>query len=162
MGKEELASDPRFQEHSVRLQDENALEILKIISAWARTKSADEVEALGKEFGFSATRLHNAKDMNEDPHRRQRGFVKEIDDPLYGYYVEHEFPVMMSKTPPKIKWTVRPVGFDNEFIMAKILGRNQAQIDELYLHGVLGKWKDMQGRRPPSDWDGQAGAIIRR
>jgi len=162
MGKEELASDPRFQEHSVRLQDENALEILKIISAWARTKTADEIEALGKEFGFSATRLHNAKDMNEDPHRRQRGFVKEIDDPLYGYYVEHEFPVMMSKTPPKIKWTVRPVGFDNEFIMAKILGRNQAQIDELYLHGVLGKWKDMQGRRPPSDWDGQAGAIIRR
>jgi crotonobetainyl-CoA:carnitine CoA-transferase CaiB-like acyl-CoA transferase len=88
--------------------------------------------------------------------------VKEIDDPLYGRYPEHDFPVMMSRTPPKIKWTVRPVGFDNEFIMTKILGRSQAQIDELYLHGVLGKWKDQQGRRPPPDWDGQSGAIVRR
>ena len=162
MGKPELAEDKRFKEHTIRLKDENALAILKIVADWARTKKADEIEKLGKTHSFSATRLHNAKDMNTDPHRRKRDFVKEIDDPMYGKYVEHEFPVMMSKTPPKVRWTVRPVGFDNEYIMTKILGRNQAQIDELYLHGVLGKWKDQQGRRPPSDWDGQSGAIIRR
>jgi crotonobetainyl-CoA:carnitine CoA-transferase CaiB-like acyl-CoA transferase len=162
MGKPELAEDKRFKEHTTRLKDENALAILKIVADWARTKKADEIEKLGKTHSFSATRLHNAKDMNTDPHRRKRDFVKEIDDPMYGKYVEHEFPVMMSKTPPKVRWTVRPVGFDNEYIMTKILGRNQAQIDELYLHGVLGKWKDQQGRRPPSDWDGQSGAIIRR
>jgi crotonobetainyl-CoA:carnitine CoA-transferase CaiB-like acyl-CoA transferase len=162
MGKPELAQDPRFKEHENRLKEENALAILKIIADWAKTKKADEVEELGKKHGFAATRLHNALDMNTDPHRRERDFVKEIDDPMYGKYMEHEFPVMMSKTPPKIKWTVRPVGFDNEYIMTKILGRNQAQIDELYMHGVLGKWKDQQGRRPPSDWDGKSGAIIRR
>ena len=162
MGKPELAEDKRFKEHTIRLKDENALAILKIIADWARTKKADEIEKLGKTHSFSATRLHNAKDMNTDPHRRKRDFVKEIDVPMYGKYVEHEFPVMMSKTPPKVRWTVRPVGFDNEYIMTKILGRNQAQIDELYMHGVLGKWKDQQGRRPPSDWDGQTGAILRR
>jgi len=70
--------------------------------------------------------------------------------------------VMMSGSPPKNRWTVRPVGFDNEFIMTKMLGRSQSQIDELYLHGVLGKWKDQQGRRPPGDWDGKSGAILRR
>ena len=162
MGRPELAKDPRFKDHEIRLKEENALAILAIIAEWAKTQKADEIEALGKTHGFAATRLHNAVDMNKDPHRRERDFVKEIDDPMYGKYVEHEFPVMMSKTPPKIKWTVRPVGFDNDYIMRKILGRNQAQIDELYLHGVLGKWKDQQGRRPPSDWDGQSGAIIRR
>lgn len=162
MGKPELADDPRFKEHTSRLETENALAILKIIADWVRTKTAAEVEELGKQHGFAATRLHNSRDMNEDPHRRARGFVKEIDDPLYGRYVDHEFPIMMSKTPPKHRWSVRPVGFDNEFIMTKILGRNQAQIDELYLHGVLGKWKDAQGRRPPGDWDGQSGAILRR
>lgn len=162
MGKPDLAEDPRFKEHTNRLKDENALAILKIIADWARTKTAEEIETLGKKDGFAATRLHNAKDMNTDPHRRERDFVKEIDDPMYGHYVEHEFPVMMSATPPKIKWTVRPVGFDNDFIMVNILGRNQAQIDELYMHGVLGRWKDQQGRRPPSDWDQQSGLIIRR
>jgi crotonobetainyl-CoA:carnitine CoA-transferase CaiB-like acyl-CoA transferase len=162
IGKLELAEDPRFKDHATRLKDENALTILKIIADWAVTKTADEIENLGKHHGFAASRLHTAKDEFEDTHRRERGFIKEIDDPLYGKYVDHEFPVMMSKTPPKHRWGVRPVGFDNDYIMTKILGRNQIQLNELYAHGVLGKWKDQQGRRPPSDWDGQSGAILRR
>jgi crotonobetainyl-CoA:carnitine CoA-transferase CaiB-like acyl-CoA transferase len=157
-----LADDPRFSDHTTRLQDENALAILKIIADWARTKTADEIEDSGKKHGFAAARLHTAKDECEDPHRRERDFIKEIDDPIYGRYPEHEFPVMMSKTPPKIKWTVRPVGFDNEFIMTRILGRSQSQINELYHYGVLGKWKDTQGRRPPPDWDQKSGVILRR
>jgi crotonobetainyl-CoA:carnitine CoA-transferase CaiB-like acyl-CoA transferase len=162
MGKPELANDPRFQDHTTRLKDVNALAILKIIADWAVTKTADQIEKLGKKHGFAASRLHTAKDEFEDSHRRTRGFIKEIDDPMYGKYVDHEFPVMMSKTPPKHRWSVRPVGFDNDFIMTKILGRSQTQLNELYAHGVLGKWKDQQGRRPPSDWDGQSGAILRR
>ncbi|MBW2618523.1 MAG: CoA transferase, partial [Deltaproteobacteria bacterium] len=137
MGRPELAEDPRFKKHVTRLKDENALAILKIIAGWARTKTAEEIEALGKERGFAASRLHNAEDTNTNAHRRTREFVKEIDDPLYGKYVDHEFPVMMSKTTPKNKWSVRPVGFDNEFVMTKILGRNQSRIDELYQEGVL-------------------------
>jgi crotonobetainyl-CoA:carnitine CoA-transferase CaiB-like acyl-CoA transferase len=161
MGKPELASDPRFKDHSTRLKDENAMVLLKTIADWVRTKTADEIEEISVRSGFSASRLHNAKDMFENPHRRERDFVKYIDDPLYGRYTEHCFPVMMSKTPPKIKWTVRPVGFDNDYIMTKILGRSRSQLDELYLHGVLGRWKDMQGRRPPKEWDGKTGAILR-
>lgn len=162
MGKPELAEDPRFKEHSTRLKDENALAILKIIADWARTKTAGEIEKLGVQNGFAATRLHSSKDMNEDPHRRQRGFVKMIDDPLYGCYPDHELPVMMSKSPPKNCWTVRPVGFDNDYIMANILGRSLSQINECYSEGIIGKWKDQQGRRPPKDWDGKSGAILRR
>ena len=64
MGRPELADDPRFSDHTTRLQDENALAILKIIADWARTKTADEVETLEKEHGFAATRLHNARDEN--------------------------------------------------------------------------------------------------
>lgn len=161
MGKPELASDTRFKDHSTRLKDENAMALLKIIADWARTKTADEIEEMSVRNGFSASRLHNAKDMFENPHRRERDFVKYLDDPLYGRYAEHCFPVMMSKTPPKIKWTVRPVGFDNDYIMTKILGRSRSQLDELYMHGVLGRWKDMQGRRPPKEWDGKTGAILR-
>jgi len=46
--------------------------------------------------------------------------------------------------------------------MTKLLGRTQAQINELYAHGALGRWKDMQGRRPPPGWDNLSGAILRR
>ncbi|HET6488947.1 MAG TPA: CoA transferase [Syntrophales bacterium] len=162
MGQPALASDERFKDHAIRLKTENALAILKIIAKWARTRTAAEIENLGIQHGFAATRLHNSKDMNEDPHRRERGFVKEIDDPMYGKYVDHEFPVMMSETPPRHRWSVRPVGFDNEYIMTSILGRSQSQIQQCYLNGVLGNWKDQQGRRPPPDWDKSSGMILRR
>jgi hypothetical protein len=46
--------------------------------------------------------------------------------------------------------------------MTKILGKSQSEINDLYHHGVLGKWKDQQGRRPPADWDQKSGAILRR
>ena len=162
MGKPELAADPRFKEHADRLKDENAIVLLKMIADWAAAKTADEVEQLGVKHGFAASRLFTAKDECEDPNRRARGAVKEIDDPMYGQYMDHEIPINMSQTPPKHRWSVRPVGFDNDYIMTKILGRSEQQLKELYGHGVLGKWKDQQGRRPPSDWDGQSGAILRR
>jgi crotonobetainyl-CoA:carnitine CoA-transferase CaiB-like acyl-CoA transferase len=162
MGKPALAGDKRFKDHATRLQDANALALLKMIAEWARTKTAAEIEKLGLKNGFAAQRLHNSKDMNEDAHRRERESVKMIDDPLYGLYPDHEFPVMMSKSPPKHRWTVRPVGFDNDYILTKILGRSVGQINELYEKGIVGKWKDMQGRRPPPDWDKTSGAILRR
>jgi len=162
MGQPALAGDKRFKDHAVRLKDANALALLKIIAEWARTKTAAEIEKLGLKNGFAAQRLHSGKDMNEDPHRRERESVKMIDDPLYGVYPDHEFPVMMSKSPPKNRWTVRPVGFDNDYILAQVLGRDVGQINALYEKGIVGKWKDMQGRRPPPDWDKTSGAILRR
>jgi crotonobetainyl-CoA:carnitine CoA-transferase CaiB-like acyl-CoA transferase len=162
MGKPELAQDDRFRDHVIRLKEENAVEILRIIAAWVRTHTADAIEALAEKHGFAATHLYTAKDLVENEHLRARDFWTEIDDPLYGRYHNYEFPVKMSGTPPKTKWSVRPVGFDNEYIMKGILGKSDAELRQLYECGALGKWKDVQGRRPPPDWDGKAGLILKR
>ncbi|MBN2241383.1 MAG: CoA transferase [Acidobacteria bacterium] len=157
MGQPELAEDPRFRDHLARLKEENAVEILRVISEWIRTRSADEIEALAERHGFCATHLYTAKDLVEDAHLEARDFRTEIDDPMYGRYRNYEFPVKMSETPPKTEWSVRPVGFDNEYVMKRFLGKSDVQIRELYDAGALGKWKDAQGRRPPPGWDGKAG-----
>jgi crotonobetainyl-CoA:carnitine CoA-transferase CaiB-like acyl-CoA transferase len=162
MGKPELAEDERFRDHETRLKEENAVQILKIIADWVRTRKADEIEALAGKHGFAATHLYTARDLVENEHFLARDFWTEIDDPLYGLHRNYEFPVKMSRTPPKTKWTVRPVGFDNEYIMKAVLGKSDAEIQHLYQSGALGKWKDMQGRRPPPDWDGKAGLILKR
>jgi crotonobetainyl-CoA:carnitine CoA-transferase CaiB-like acyl-CoA transferase len=160
MGRPELADDPRFAEHLTRLQEENAVEILKIIAAWVKAKTPDEVESLAEKHGFVATRLYTIKDVVENQHFRERGFVAEVDDPLIGEFLDYEFPVNMSKTPPRVSWTIRPVGFDNEYIMTNRLGKNEDEIKQLYERGALGKWADVRGRRPPSDWDGKTGLIM--
>lgn len=162
MGRPELADDPRFKDHLTRLQEENATEILKIIAGWARTRTPAEIEQLAETHGFAATRLYNIKDVVEDRHFRERGFMTEVDDALLGQYLDYEFPVMMSKTPPKVKWSIRPVGFDNEYIMIHHLGKSEDEIRRLYECGALGKWANVRARRPPSCWDGKAGLIMAR
>jgi crotonobetainyl-CoA:carnitine CoA-transferase CaiB-like acyl-CoA transferase len=162
MGRPELADDPRFRDHLTRLQEENAVEILRIIAAWVRTKTPAEIEGLAEKHGFAASHLYTIKDVVEDKHFRERGFMTEVDDPLVGQFLDYEFPVMMSKTPPRVRWSVRPVGFDNEYVMIHRLGKTEDEIKELYKCGALGKWANVLARRPPSDWDGKAGLIMAR
>ncbi len=160
MGKPELATDPRFSDHLTRLQENNAVEILKIIAGWMRTKTAVEIEELAEKYGFAASHLYTTKDVVEDEHFRERGFMTEVYDPLIGKYLDHEFPVMMSKSPPRVEWSVRPVGFDNEYILKNVLGKSEDEIKQLYECRALGIWADVPGRRPPLDWDGEAGKNI--
>ncbi|MDD3825825.1 MAG: CoA transferase [Anaerolineae bacterium] len=162
MGRPELADDPRFKDHLTRLREENAAALLAIIAAWVRTRTPAEVEALAEKHGFAASHIHNIRDVVEDEHFRERGFVTEVDDPVIGPFLDYEFPVMMSRTPPRVSWTIRPVGFDNEYIMTNRLGKNEDEINRLYQCGALGKWADVRGRRPPPDWDGKAGLIMSR
>jgi crotonobetainyl-CoA:carnitine CoA-transferase CaiB-like acyl-CoA transferase len=159
MGRRELASDPRFKDHLTRLKEENAAAILKIIADWAMAKTAEEIEEMAEKYGFAASRVYNVKDVAEDRHFQERGFMTEVDDPLLGQYHDYEFPVMMSRTPPRVRWSVRAVGFDNEYIMAHHLDKSEDEIKRLYDCGALGKWADVPGRRPPPDWDGKTGLI---
>jgi crotonobetainyl-CoA:carnitine CoA-transferase CaiB-like acyl-CoA transferase len=162
MGQPELAEDPRFGDHLTRLKDENAADILGIVADWAKTKTAAEIEELAEANGFAASCVKNIKDVMEDEHSNARGYITEIDDPVLGQYKDNDFPVNMSRTPPRIKWSVRPVGFDNEYVMTKHLGKNKDQIQALYDCGAIGKWGDIRGRRPPADWDGKSGLIMSR
>ena len=160
MGRPELAEDPRFKDHLTRLKEENATAILEIIAVWVRTRKPEEVERLAEKHGFAASRVYTVKDVIEDRHSRERGFITEVDDTLLGQYNDYEFPVMMSGTAPKVKWTVRPVGFDNEYVMEHHLDKSKDEVERLYECGALGKWADVPGRRPPADWDGKAGLTL--
>ena len=162
MNRPELINDTKFKDHLTRLHEENTIEILKIIGDWVRDKTPEEVEKIAEKFGFAATRIRSVKDIVDDEHCRQRGYMAYVDDPMLGPFYEYDFPVMMSKTPPKVKWSVRAIGFDNEYVMTHKLGKNKEQIKKCYECGALGKWADVISRRPPSDWDGQSGIIMAR
>jgi crotonobetainyl-CoA:carnitine CoA-transferase CaiB-like acyl-CoA transferase len=162
MGRSELAEDPRFREHETRLLEENAVEILAIIRKWALTKTPEEIENLAEEHGFAATRVLHAKDVITSKHSLERGAVAYVDDPMLGPMYEFNFPVAMSKTPPNVKWSVRGVGFDNEYILTHMLGKNKEQIEKLYECKAVGKWANVIARRPPSFWDGESGLIMSR
>jgi len=40
-------------------------------------------------------------------------------------------PALMSETPPRCRWVFKPVGADNEYILAKLCGFSGSHIAEL-------------------------------
>jgi crotonobetainyl-CoA:carnitine CoA-transferase CaiB-like acyl-CoA transferase len=119
------------------------------------------VERSGREYGFAAAPVVNARDQYEDAHWQARGAVWRFDDPVYGDAVEYGPVPKLSASPGRLRWTGRPVGFDNQHIFRGLLGLSPARVAELEAHGTIRTWADRPGARPPADWRGE-GLIARR
>ena len=142
----------------LRLKDENARDLLRIVTGWAETKSVAELEELGSRYGFAASRVLEAKDVYHSPHFRERGAMQEYEDPLYGEMVQPVYPPRLSETPGKLKWSSRPLGFDNEYVFTKMLGIPRDQVKKLEEDGVIFKWNPkIASHCPPPGWDGKTG-----
>jgi crotonobetainyl-CoA:carnitine CoA-transferase CaiB-like acyl-CoA transferase len=153
MGKAELAEDERFAKTSARLKKENADEIDRIVGEWCKQRTLDEIIQLSKEYGFSASPVRSGKEVYEDEHLRARRSVWLFDDPIYGDMVAAGSPAKLSKTPGRIKWVGAPVGYHNRYVLKKLLGLSEEEIQELAKEGVITFWADFIGRRPPKDFD---------
>jgi len=148
----------KYAEPLDRLPDENAREILDAVARWTATKSMSDVEALARKHGFAASRVLEVKDVYHGRHFRERGAVQAFEDALYGEMVEPCYPPRLSETPSRLKWSARPIGMDNEYVLTKILGLTQEQVRKLSDEGVIFKWnREVPSHRPPPGWDGKQG-----
>ncbi len=133
MGKPELAADLRFKEHTeLGCKTKMPWPYSRSSPIGPEQKDPGKSKSWAKKTDFPRPASTLPRIWRKMSTGVSASSEKMIDDPVYGLYCDHEFPVMMSKSPPKHKWSVRPVGFDNEYIMMNLLGRNQSQIDELY------------------------------
>ncbi len=155
MERDELAGDSRFLSHADRTKEPHAEALDQYIGEWVLGKTRAEVEALARQHKFSATAVATAKDHYEDPHLRARGSVWEMEDPVYGTMVEHGPAPKLSETPARYKWAAKPVGFHNEYVLGRLLGLRPDQLKQLEEQGVIGKWADRRGPKPPDGWDGE-------
>jgi crotonobetainyl-CoA:carnitine CoA-transferase CaiB-like acyl-CoA transferase len=122
--------------------------------------SVKKIEDLADKHHFSAHQVCNAKDHYEDGHLRQRGAVWEFDDPLYGKVVEYGPGPKLSKSPGRMKWFTRPIGFNNEHIFRDVLNLGEDEMKQLEEQKVIGKWMDRVGAKPPDDWNGEDGVFF--
>jgi hypothetical protein len=60
---------------------------------------------------------------------------------------------MLSKTPARIKWLTRPLGYHNRYIFKKLLKLSEKEIKALEKEGVVGYWDYRVGQRPPVYYD---------
>jgi hypothetical protein len=87
--------------------------------------------------------------------------VWKFDDPLWGDLC-YPMALHLEDTPGRIRWSMRPVGFDNEYVLRKLLGYSQKEVEALYEEQVIGRWNpQMVFAGPPPEWDGQQGLLFR-
>ena len=161
MGQPELADDVRFCNQEARLVEENLASLHEIVGGWVASRMTDEVVQAGQDCGFAAARVMCSRDHYLDEHLQARGAVWRFEDPVYGDAVEYGPVPKMSASPGRLRWTARPVGFDNDYVFGTLLGLDARRISQLEADGAIRTWGDRPGARPPSGWRGE-GMLLKR
>ncbi len=126
-----------------------------VVQAWCEKRTRSEAAKMARRHRVPAAPVMTGKDHYESRHLRARRSVWEHDDPVYGTMVEYGPAPKLSATPARIKWAGKPVGFHNEFVLKKVLGLSDEEIRALEAGGVIGKWGDRMGAKPPDGWKGE-------
>ena len=155
LGRADLADDARFAAAESRRRPAHADALDVVIRDWCARRSRSDVEAAARRHGFAAAPVMSARDQYEDPHFRARGSVEELDDQVYGRVVDYGPAPQLSATPARHKWAGRPVGWHNRHVLKGILGLPDEEIADLERRGIVGRWSDRRGARPPDDWSGE-------
>lgn len=138
MGRPELASDPRFLDNPLRVQNADALDAA--IGAWTAERPADEVVADLDAAGIPASKIYTAADIVADAQYRAREAVRAVPDPVLGRDILHPAPVpRFAGAGPRegIAWTGPAVGAHNAEIYEGLLGLSPKRVAELRCSGTI-------------------------
>lgn len=135
IGRPDLAGDPRFAGNRARVQ--NVEELDGVIAAWTRTLPAAEVDRLLTEADIPCTQVYTAKDIAEDPQYRQRGMVREVEDPQLGRLLHAGIVPHVPESPGAIRWPGPPVGAHTEEVLGDLLGLTPDELKMLQREGVV-------------------------
>ncbi|MGA2409993.1 MAG: CoA transferase [Candidatus Binataceae bacterium] len=128
MGKPELASDPHFATNTLRKQNEDALDA--IITDWTKDRDRWEITRLLQGVGVAAFPSMSNKDLAEDPHLHERGFLVQLEHPEVGKRIHAGIPWRMSDTPCAIKGAAPLRGADTEDVLKTFLGYTRDRIEQ--------------------------------
>ncbi len=134
MGRHDLVVDPRFETDIARMEHAEALTAL--ISEWMGERTKHEVmETLGK-GGVPCSAVLDTKELHEDPHLTERGFVKTVDLPEHGEVRVLGFAPRLSAS--DVPYRRAPLlGEHTEEVLAGELGVTGAEIAALRAQGVV-------------------------
>lgn len=135
MGKDELASDPRFATHNSR--GVNQTELDEIVADWTRQFSLDDLLKTLNAGGVPCGRVFRAPDMLEDPQYKAREAIIERPHPVFGkVLMQNAFP-KLSATPGEVKWPGPALGEHTGEVLAELAGVDAAGLDRLRSDGIV-------------------------
>ena len=135
IGEPALASDPRFATSAQRArhQDELAVPIARWTGALGKHEAARRLQ----EAGVPAAAVYKANDTLDCAYLRHRKFSLPLDHPEAGRHPHQGLPYRFEKTPVKHRHAAPCLGEHNHYILRDVLGRTDAEIEELERSGAI-------------------------
>jgi formyl-CoA transferase len=137
MGRQELASDPRFATHTAR--GENQAELDGLIAAWTRRLGREELGRMLDEAGVPRGDIYRAPEMLEDAHFKARQTIVDVLHPRLGTLKMQNVAPRLSETPGRVVAPGPALGQHNVEVFRGLLGLDPAALDALTKAGVIGR-----------------------
>jgi crotonobetainyl-CoA:carnitine CoA-transferase CaiB-like acyl-CoA transferase len=151
MGRPDLVN--KYKDTFERLKAANAQELIDATSKWIGSSNVDNLVELAKKHHFAIAQVEDDYEITHDEWRQERGSVIVFTDEMYGKLMLPGPSAMLSKTPGRIKWLARPLGYHNRYILKTMLGYSDEEIKQLEKERVIGNWDDRPGIKPPVYYD---------
>ena len=136
MGREELATDPRFATHLAR--SDHPQEIEAEIADWAKRHDAGEIDRQLNAAGVACGPINTVADIVADPHFKARDMLVTHSDPEIGDVLGPGIVPKLSGTPGSVRWTGPwTVGAHTDEVYGDLLGLSGEELDELRREGVV-------------------------
>ena len=136
MKNEELARDARYASVAGRLEHREAID--SSIADWSRTLNRGAIESRLQSHGVPAHQVQNSADAYADPQFTHRGHFVALDHPSLGKFTVEGPRAKLSRTPAAVRRAAPSLGQDNQHVLERILGYDEARISELVASGALG------------------------
>ncbi len=131
----EWASDDRFADVSLRLKNQESLDLA--IQVWTLTKTPDEATKLLQSAGVAAAPSMTGNDLAENPHLVARGAWQPVEHPVLGRQIVQGPPWILSDTPAVIRSPSPLLGQHNEYVLQGLLGASSAEVAAWQDSGVV-------------------------
>lgn len=136
MEREDLLTDPRFDNH--RARGEHQEELDAIVADWAAQRDAAEIDRVLNDAGVVCGPVYTIADIFADPHYAAREALVTMHDPEVGELRAPAVHPKLSATPGAAAWTGPwPLGCHNQEIYGGLLGLEDAELDRLAREGVI-------------------------
>ena len=129
MGQPGLAADERLATAERRKANEAVLD--KIITAWTSGRDRWEVAETLQQAGVAAFPSMSNKDLAEDPHLTDRGYLVQLEHPVVGKRIHAGIPWTMSTTACAVQHAAPLAGADTDEVLRRLLDMRQERIEEL-------------------------------
>ncbi|MFD8098849.1 CaiB/BaiF CoA transferase family protein [Nocardia fluminea] len=134
MGKPEMATDPRYVDHTARGARMDELDDL--IADWTTGLEAETLLERLHEAGVPAGRIYTARDMFADPHFAAREAIVRVTHPVLGELPMQNVVPKLSATPGSVRHAGPALGEHNHEIYGGLLGLEADELAELVRTGI--------------------------